>query len=359
MQKQYERHRREYTLVGISAVIDAMVGKVLSNVYDGSFEEMISVVQNDVYWHFQVDGDRERVSKLFLEKVNRGEINFSSEYELFDKQVSEFEEKVLFLPKENYSLQTYQDFFHYYQLLIPIAYTGMDSADFVSILRPELQQPYLDWATQIRLRGEVIYKNGEMKFIPEYTEWLASAKLTRYSAEELRYLTCHELLGYCQSGIALPEPVTLRARIQNLFYRQGPGDEQELLNGDAAVKKISELHLLDSPEDTITELSVLKGVTAFPGIVQGRVRIIRTRNDMNSFLDNEIIVSGMTDPSYLPIMKRASAFVTNEGGVLCHAAIVARELKKPCIIATKFATHTLKDGDLVEVNADLATVTKL
>ena len=67
----------------------------------------------------------------------------------------------------------------------------------------------------------------------------------------------------------------------------------------------------------------------------------------------------MTEPSYLPIMKKAAAFITNEGGVLCHAAIVARELQKPCIIGTKIATHVFKDGDLVEVDADSGIIKKI
>ena len=55
-------------------------------------------------------------------------------------------------------------------------------------------------------------------------------------------------------------------------------------------------------------------------------------------------------------MKKAGAFVTNEGGITCHAAIVAREMKKPCIIGTKIATKVLKDGDLVEVDAENGVV---
>lgn len=58
-------------------------------------------------------------------------------------------------------------------------------------------------------------------------------------------------------------------------------------------------------------------------------------------------------------MKKAAAFVTDEGGMLCHAAIVARELKKPCIIGTKFATQILRDGDLVEVDANRGIITIL
>ncbi|HLB51034.1 MAG TPA: PEP-utilizing enzyme, partial [Patescibacteria group bacterium] len=66
----------------------------------------------------------------------------------------------------------------------------------------------------------------------------------------------------------------------------------------------------------------------------------------------EILVTAMTTPDYLPAMHQAAAFITDEGGITCHAAIVARELKKPCIIGTKIATQVLKDGMLVEIDAD-------
>jgi len=58
-------------------------------------------------------------------------------------------------------------------------------------------------------------------------------------------------------------------------------------------------------------------------------------------------------------MIRAAAFVTDEGGITCHAAIVAREMKKPCVIGTRIATKVFKEGDWVEVNADKGMVRKL
>jgi pyruvate,water dikinase len=67
----------------------------------------------------------------------------------------------------------------------------------------------------------------------------------------------------------------------------------------------------------------------------------------------------MTDPNYVPLMKKASAIITDAGGILCHAAIVSRELKIPCIIGTKNATFALKDGDRVEVDAEKGTITRL
>ena len=81
--------------------------------------------------------------------------------------------------------------------------------------------------------------------------------------------------------------------------------------------------------------------------------------DQDKLKKGEILVTSMTTPDYLPSMQKASAFVTDEGGITCHAAIIAREMKKPCIIGTKIATKILKDGDLVEVDADKGVVRKL
>ena len=103
----------------------------------------------------------------------------------------------------------------------------------------------------------------------------------------------------------------------------------------------------------------LKGETAFPGKAKGRVKIINLASEMDKFLEGDILVSNVTDPSLLPVMKKAAAFVTNMGGLTAHAAIVARELKTPCVVGTKIATRVLEDGDLVEVDATKGIVKKL
>ena len=77
---------------------------------------------------------------------------------------------------------------------------------------------------------------------------------------------------------------------------------------------------------------------------------------MKKINSNSILVARMTFPEYFPAMNKARAFITDEGGITCHAAIVAREMNKPCIIGTKIATKVLKDGDLVEVDADKGVV---
>ncbi len=101
------------------------------------------------------------------------------------------------------------------------------------------------------------------------------------------------------------------------------------------------------------------GTVANPGRVSGRVALVFEKAHLAKVQKGDILITPMTTPDFLPAMRLASAFVTDEGGITCHAAIVARELKKPCVIGTRIATSVLKDGDLVEVDADNGMVTIL
>jgi phosphohistidine swiveling domain-containing protein len=107
-----------------------------------------------------------------------------------------------------------------------------------------------------------------------------------------------------------------------------------------------------SPKSETIKIKEIKGMIANKGVIIGSVRIIMNPHNINDFRDGDILVTGMTRPDYLSLMSKASAFITDEGGITCHAAIVAREMKKPCIIGTKIATQILKDGDLIEVDAN-------
>ena len=106
------------------------------------------------------------------------------------------------------------------------------------------------------------------------------------------------------------------------------------------------------------ELSVkeIKGTTACIGQARGVVKIINVPNDMDKMEYGNILVSTATTPSVVPAMKKAAAIVTDEGGLTCHAAIVSRELKIPCVVGTKIATKVLKDGMMVEVDANQGIV---
>ncbi|MBI2573530.1 hypothetical protein HYV86_06715 [Candidatus Woesearchaeota archaeon] len=104
-------------------------------------------------------------------------------------------------------------------------------------------------------------------------------------------------------------------------------------------------------EETL-ETTEFKGTIASMGKTQGRVVIVLKTHDLLRVERGDILVSSMTRPEMTVAMHKAAAFVTDEGGITSHAAIVARELHKPCVIGTKIATKILKDGDLVEVDAN-------
>ena len=81
--------------------------------------------------------------------------------------------------------------------------------------------------------------------------------------------------------------------------------------------------------------------------------------DFNKLKEGEILVTTMTSVDFIAVMERASAFVTNEGGITSHASIIAREMNKPCVIGTKVATKVFKDGDKVEVDANKGIIKKI
>lgn len=102
----------------------------------------------------------------------------------------------------------------------------------------------------------------------------------------------------------------------------------------------------------------IKGISANPGKVKGKVIILTesligvSSKELEKMSKGNILVTNMTSPDMMIACKKAGAIVTNDGGMLCHAAIVSRELGIPCVIGTKIATKILKDGDLIEVDAE-------
>lgn len=104
------------------------------------------------------------------------------------------------------------------------------------------------------------------------------------------------------------------------------------------------------------DVSELKGSTAMAGTVTGQVHVFRWGDDINkainTFTNTTILVAGQTRPQLMDLIRNSVGIITDEGGITSHAAIVARELKLPCIVGTKHATKILHTGDLVELNAD-------
>ncbi|WP_457549117.1 pyruvate, water dikinase [Archaeoglobus sp.] len=103
---------------------------------------------------------------------------------------------------------------------------------------------------------------------------------------------------------------------------------------------------------------LVKGLGASPGIGIGKVKIVLNPDEINKVEEGDVLVTTMTTPDMVPAMRKASAIVTDEGGLTCHAAIVSRELGIPAVVGTGNATKVLKDGMIVTVDGDKGLVYK-
>ena len=101
----------------------------------------------------------------------------------------------------------------------------------------------------------------------------------------------------------------------------------------------------------ITGNRILKGTSACLGTATGKVKIVHNIDDCINFNQGDILVTPMTTPEFMSAIEKAGGIITDEGGLLCHAAIISRELKIPCVISTNISSHILRDGESVKLIA--------
>jgi len=101
---------------------------------------------------------------------------------------------------------------------------------------------------------------------------------------------------------------------------------------------------------------LVRGLGAAPGRAAGPVRLVTDLADADRLSAGDVLVARMTAPDWVPLMRRAGAIVTDSGGMTCHAAIVSRELGIPCLVGAGDATHRLREGELVTVDATQGVV---
>jgi len=183
------------------------------------------------------------------------------------------------------------------------------------------------------------------------------ADLCNLQKEDIDLASTEELTNLL-NGEKLPEELNNRSimilQIKNKKYIILDKSAEKLLdyleNQDPRKKMISEAKKRNSFE----------GSAASKGIVRGEVLVCNELGYENFKLDpkkeNIIFVTPMTRPEMTNSLKKVKAIITDEGGITCHASIIARELKIPCIIGTRIGTRVLRDGDLVEVDADKGIV---
>lgn len=205
---------------------------------------------------------------------------------------------------------------------------------------------------ETRLRGWMpLEKVVVHELIPELTRFLP------YTAEQLESCTPSELEAIIQEKLSL-SPEELEERRKHVVVGIIKGKEF-LWTGKAAEENLP--LLLADIDYNAKELT---GQIAMKGKVVGPCHIISWESDISAMqienmIQGAVLVAGQTRPQLMEAIKKAAAIVTDEGGLLSHAAIVSRELRIPCVIGTKYATKILKQGDMVEVDAEKGVVRRL
>src|SRR3989344_2749231 len=200
--------------------------------------------------------------------------------------------------------------------------------------------------------NQLIFSGG---YADQLTDILS--KQFNVPVEELRMYKVEETINLFEGHKV--ERSTLDARAE-AFIQYASATEMRYFEGDEAKKILSNFSHEDTDKD-----KVVKGISANKGKKQGKVKVIPTdyygdfsilAKLFNEIDEGDILVAETTSPELMPACKKAGAIITDQGGLLSHAAIVSREMNIPCIVGTGNATEILKNGDMVEVDADTGIV---
>lgn len=183
----------------------------------------------------------------------------------------------------------------------------------------------------------------------------AIARALGLSTKQLLYLFPDEILHHLASG-APADAALVAARQSAYLYATDVGLRYATAAGDEARRWCPPIDRSYFAEQSDT---VVRGQPAFAGRAEGRAVVIKQLRDLAQVEAGDILVACSTGVDYVPALRKAVALVTEEGGILCHAAVASRELRIPAVIGTGNATALFHTGDRIEVDSVRGTVRRL
>ena len=310
------------------------------------FKHSLYTYKNRVITAFDIKSERQELGDFLVQKIIKDNelINIWSQGL---KRETDAVKSILNEPTENFlQLEKYKDFEKPFEDYLPFHVAVKTLPDH---LPPNLLEKYLPILEDARMHSESMYQETA-KFFTNLTKLIGEKE--NVEPKLILCLLQRELIDYLKSG-NLPSKELLEKRFNLSAMLFMEGEFYELYGEDVLQLEEGIVH-----QSGLTAGKV-SGTTAFPGKVNGTCRIILDPFNFKEFNKGDILVTGMTRPDFVPLMEKAAAIVTDAGGMLCHAAIISREMKKPCIVGTETATKSFKDGDLLEVNATEGVVKKI
>lgn len=311
-------------------------------------------IENDLNHQCFFGHEMNQLCELFeKEKTEEEQIQYISHiYDDFYKEVSELETCLDESEKQDFStysneqlagtiqrlaeLWTHITMQIWYALFLDIWYPLEDQQKAVK----QIAAAARDHAGHLHERSNIIEREVYAK----------AAKRLSLDTQMISYLFPAEITDGLLNGTSYASEAAKRSKFCVII---GASDKLEIHSGTKA-RELFERYQPPSTGKTAQEK--LSGVPASKGHAKGIVRVILRNKDFDTFEEGEVLVALQTMVHYLPIMKKASAILTEFGGLTSHAAIVSRELGKPCIVGIQNLLASLKNGDTVTVDAETGTV---
>lgn len=288
--------------------------------------------------------------KKWIEKFEKEYNNLVSKAKYFEKELQK---------KEKLNKEGIGEFLDYLTSLLtyysPLEHFSTDKA-FAESEKDKSLKPSVEKMGQLKFFFRE--KLNEIALYPEslLKKYLQKIEMGYSVPLEVLYLYSVKEIKQIPEGFNLSESeIQNRSMKYAMIYEE---NQSTYYSGENADKLIGEIHEEPSSED------MLKGIPANKGKITAKARVLeytlddfgKTEGLIKSMQKGEILVTETTGPEIMEACNRAVAIVTDEGGLLSHAAIISRELKIPCVVGTKFATSMIKTGDLVEVDGEKGIV---
>ncbi len=207
----------------------------------------------------------------------------------------------------------------------------------------------------IFLRTYTTEYSDHLFFVGRHTIFKEISKRTNISDEDLIMLDDKEILDILKNqgimGNEIKESLENRKKGFAMIWLNG---EVQTVFGNESIEiqnEIARTYKISQDNEEMIDKKVISGSIANKGKVKGIARVLTTYKDIYKVEKGDIIVATMTTPDYVSAMEKASGFITDEGGITCHAAILSREFNVPCIVGTVNGTKEIKDGQMIELDA--------
>jgi phosphohistidine swiveling domain-containing protein len=202
-------------------------------------------------------------------------------------------------------------------------------------------------------RTELWYSSARY-FTTLFKEIAKQLKLADY--KDVLWLYWDESVDLLNKGKAA-DTALIAERKKNYVYFCDQDGKYKIWQGKEAQEIFEAFQKAQSTDST--DMKEVRGSGAYPGKVKGKAVVVANLDELDNVREADILVVHATNVNFVPALKKVSAIVTEEGGILSHAAIISRELRIPAVIGTKTATKVFKDGDFIEVDAEKGIVRRV